>query len=105
MKKLYYARQVTDVMFVSDKEGRALKKEADSFIQEETHNVVNGRLVINEVTMASEVPDSWRDAIVWGQDDDELNPIQYLKQIAKKNDPEYKEYIRLKKKFDGVEEE
>jgi hypothetical protein len=109
MKKLYYARQIVDIMFLSDQKGRDLVSDAEEFLVEELNNVVDGRLSIIEVTQASEVPQSWRDAIVWGQDDDdddgELTTIECLKKMASKKDPEYKTYLKLKKKFEGVDDE
>lgn len=55
--------------------------------------MVQGRVVIQEITSQEDVPKDWREASLWGIDD-ELNALQFLE------DPEYMEYLRLKKKFE-----
>lgn len=104
MKKLYHAKINVDVMFISDKVKFPLRQEAEHYSQEELRNLVPGRVVIKEIKAVSEIPESWREAHIWG-DDEERTPIEYLKAVAKEKDPEYKEYLRLKKKFDGVDED
>lgn len=97
MKKVYYAKKEIDVVFLSDKEGFALEKEANKFLIEESKNHKISPLLIKELKTVSDVPNDWRDALIWGSDEEEdLSVAEALSDP----DPEYKEYLRLKEKYE-----
>jgi hypothetical protein len=91
--KLYIATKNLSVMFLLE-DGKNLEREARHFLHEEDKNCVPGRIVIKEVTSLDDVPTEWMNACLWGTDD-EITPEQFL------GDDEYKEYLRLKKKFEA----
>jgi hypothetical protein len=94
-QKLYLASQKVDVMFVSN-ESKNLNKEALHFLAEEAKNRVSDRLIVLEITDLKDIPESWDGALLWGIDDEEITPREFLAKI----DAEYSEYLRLKAKFE-----
>lgn len=96
MLKLYIASQNINVMFVCDDSTKNLQTEARHFLHEEERNGVPGRLVIKEVVDLKDIPEDWVNCFLWGFDDDEVTPANFLAQ----KDAEYAEYMRLKAKFE-----
>lgn len=96
--KLYYASKGIDVMFLSDADTASrLESDAIRFLKEEEKNWIRPSTSVKEITKARDVPENWREAFVWGTDD-EISPLQFLNDP--KNDPEYETYLRLKQKFE-----
>lgn len=95
-KKLYKATLNMEVLFLAvAPHGPQLEKIAKGFIQDEMMNRVAGRLTVTDVDNMSQVPEDWRDAMLWGTDDD-ITPRAYFAE----KDAEYAEYLRLKEKFE-----
>lgn len=100
-KKLYKATLNMDVLFLAVAEpGPQLDKLAKEFLKEELSNRVPGRINVVNVDSMSQVPEDWRDNLLWGTDDD-ITARGYFSEI----DSEYKEYLRLKEKFEGSSDE
>ncbi len=90
--KLYLATKTITAMFLSY-EDKNLNKDAANYIECENNNIDTNRMVVKEITSKKDVPKEWYDANLWGTDE-EINPLSFLE------DPEYIEYLRLKKKFE-----
>jgi len=103
MKTLYYVTKKVSVMVVSDKKGFSFEHEVDLYLQTEARNRVPNRITIAEITSVAEIPEDWRgDVTIYGTET-EMSATDYLKIVAKEKDPDYKEYVRLVKKFDGID--
>jgi hypothetical protein len=99
MNKMYYAKQVVDVCFVIE-EGSSpctLNGIAKDFLKEEAKNHVPGRLTTIEVKGLADIPKSWWQATYYGDNPHDCTPAGFLQ------DPEYKEFLRLKAKFEDHE--
>jgi len=99
MLKMYYAKQVVDVCFVIE-EGSSpctLNDVAKDFLREEARHYVPGRLTTVEVKNLTDIPKDWWSAIYHGENLHDNTPADFLQ------DPEYKEYLRLKAKFENHE--
>ena len=54
---------------------------------------------IEEITDESEIPEAWKNAIIWGCDE-EMTPVIFLsEQKTVFDQKEYEEFLRLKKKY------
>jgi hypothetical protein len=106
MKKLYLATKkiqpkTQNVMFVYDERNNncSLNSAAQRYFEQEEYyhcmSVSKEELSISEISFINDVPKEWQDAILWGIDE-EISPAGFLSNI----DPEYKEYLRLKAKFE-----
>jgi hypothetical protein len=102
-KKLYLATVPSfTVMYLS--EDACAERDAVKFAREET--LINGHhldIEIKEISAKQEVPEEWcEDALLWGTDD-EITAIGFLEgwldEEEKEEDPEWEEFMRLKKKF------
>ena len=103
--KIYKAKTTIETVFVSNEEGE-LKEDAYYFLSEE--GVDAASIEIEEVKSIKDIPKDWLKCCPWGQDEigsnnsltaeDLLNKIN--KDKAKLKDPEYKQYLKLKKKFE-----
>ncbi len=90
---------MVDVCFVIEEENNPcdLKSQAKYWLQEESRNVVPGRVVISEVKGLADLPKIWWSAPYWGDNDHDNCASDFLQ------DPEYVEYLRLKAKFESDE--
>jgi len=96
-KKIYYAKETIEVVFVSNYElnTKLLRHDASKFISEESKNCHEGKLSIIEVKSINDIPKEWYRSLIWGTPDDvDMTAVEYLE------DPEYKVYLKLKEKFD-----
>ena len=101
MKKIYFAQKTIDVVFVSDSKDHHLSSEAERFIVEESRNRVPNRLLIREVKSKNDIPEDWLGSLIYGTDDGEdINTVEALHKLVFSKDAEYKEYLRLKAKFE-----
>lgn len=97
MKKLYKATVSGVVMFVCDAEQEDLKTAAtESFFEEISGGLDDLEVVVAEVAYKHQVNKEWLNKIPWNlsDDDDEITVEKFL-------DEEYKQYLRLKEKFEG----
>ena len=98
MKLYHVSRRVSNVLFISDKYGHALREEANFFLQEENRGCKD--IDITEITSPDQIPDGWRDgALLWNAGEEEITAKEFLH----KYDPEWLEYLRLKKKFEDLD--
>lgn len=101
-KKLYWARVLHEVVFVSEESPNSsnLKSEAESFLEEQDASFIPP-MVVTEITSKEEIPDDWKgDALIWGTQEletDEMTANQFFDEYG---DAEYQEYLRLKSKFE-----
>jgi len=96
-RKLYIATKNVTTMFLSNKTDMDLEKEARGFLSEEETVTIPKTLTINEVTCRRDIPDDWRGfALLWGTDN-EITASDFLSQ---EEDPEYIQYLQLKKKYE-----
>lgn len=106
--KMYLVTKTLYTMFVSDSKKKfQLELEGEQFLEEEDANRNRRntfKVIIKEIKSMSEVPEDWKSGpIMWGQEKDDLTPEEFLKEQTKKSkssSKEYKEYLRLKAKFD-----
>ena len=99
MKKLYLATRDHSVMFLSNLRRR-------SGIMEEAHNWMDEQdschtpqIELTEIKVLSQIPDDWKgNVFLWGTDD-EITAEEFLKAV-KANDSEFREYLRLKAKYE-----
>lgn len=98
MKKLYYATKGMDVVFASAANGEALQKEAEKFLKEEEESNHFFKTEIKEVKSIEDVSENWRvtGTLIWGVDG-ELSVEEALISL----DPEYDQYLKLKRKFEN----
>lgn len=97
MKRMFYAKETVDVCFVIDDENvkfKNLRKEAMEHLNGERKNHVPERFEIREVKSLSDLPKDWWNVCYWGDNEHDNCASDFLQ------DPEYKEYLRLKAKFE-----
>lgn len=103
MRRLYLATKELDVMFISDKDlsvdAQGVKVEAVKFIEEEikVNLIFDAISSIREIKSYSEVPEKWRDAFLWGTEDEET-PADFLHKKSK-NSETYREYLEAKEAY------
>jgi hypothetical protein len=101
MKKIYYVQKIVDAVFLCDAKENRIISEADRFIVEEAKNRVPNRFLIKEVKSKEDIPEGWHNSLIWGTEDDEdLTVMEALHKLVLSKDSEYKEYLRLKAKFE-----
>lgn len=70
MKKVYYASKIIDVCFVADENlsKKELKKKALEYLEEEEGYRLQTNKVSDlvEIKSAKEIPDEWKNALIWG---------------------------------------
>lgn len=107
MKRLYLAistRESYSTMFIADDVTHSINEEARHFLKEEVKSKTYGqpKISVVEITSLDQVPDEWRgSALLWGTDEE----ITVADFFNIKNSDEYKEYLRLKEKFKGIDED
>lgn len=103
MKKLYYVTGKIDVVFGSEKGGSDLNTAAANFLFEEAKNGNIRHFQIKEIEKKSDIPSSWENALPWGfkEESADKTTIEWFESLRANNDSEYKEYLRLKKKFEN----
>ncbi len=96
---MYYAKQIVDVCFAIEEERNHcdLKHIAESFLKEESRSHVPEHFMIKEVLSLTDIPKNWWQATHYGDNPHDGTPADFLQ------DPEYKEFLRLKAKFEGNE--
>lgn len=97
-KKLYRASQAYDVLFACEP-SEHLRSVARKFLIEEDRYNNKENISIVEITDESEIPEAWKNALIWGCDE-EMTPAIFLseqKEFAKFDQKEYEEFLRLKK--------
>lgn len=96
MNKMYIIKAVSSnsAVFVADEHLNeiSLRRKAIAFLQEEATNY--HPIEIKEVKKLDDLPKDWWEAIYYGDNPNEECPADFLQ------DPEYKTYLRLKKKFE-----
>ncbi len=98
MRKLYYAKQVFDVVFVSEEEENdELEEEAQHYISEQ-NKYFSPEIELKEVLSLEDLPEAWKsNALIWGtKKDEDLTVKQFLAQNLTASQEEYQEYLRLK---------
>jgi hypothetical protein len=100
-EKLYLGRYDLTTMFTSTDTDYSLVSTALWALKEEakTNSFKEKNLSSIEITKVEDIPVSWRGAYVWGPKED-LTPEEFLH--LQGMDPEYHEYLRLKKKFEDT---
>lgn len=93
MRKLYYA--TVDVVFVAD-DSVLRPNTATSFLKEQLEYYDPPA---KEITCINQLPEDWQNVGIFGVQFD-TTAKQFLEQQKLDNDPEYQEYLRLKKKFE-----
>lgn len=92
------------VMFVSANPENELLREAWSYLKESIMQVKSDAYskcaLIKEVSSLEDVPEIWNDLYLWGEYD-ALTPASFLNRKQDIENKEYKEYLRLKEKFEG----
>lgn len=97
-KKLYRASQAYDVLFACEP-SEHLRSVARKFLIEEDRYNNKENISIEEITDESEIPEAWKNAIIWGCDE-EMTPVIFLsEQKTVFDQKEYEEFLRLKKKY------
>lgn len=106
MKKLYKAEKLVTTFFISSQTYDSLEEEAADWLEQEvSHSYrIFDDVTVNEVKSLSEVPSEWITALPWGENDNDISVKEFLEKEKKEknkkiSDPEYKTYLRLKKKF------
>lgn len=100
MRRMFYAIETVDVCFVVDDDSndvdnkRNIEKLAKEQLENERNNYVPGRFKVVESKSLTDVPKSWWDSTYWGENPHDSTVLEFLQ------DPEYKEYLRLKAKFE-----
>ena len=101
---MYIAKAIVDVIFISEADGSELIKDAQYNLLEDGAEPKN--VSIKEIKSVKDIPEEWINAVPYGQDQMKqmLNTVQLLVKIKAENkkmdDPEYKQYLKLKKKFE-----
>ena len=96
---MYYAKKVIDVVFVLNDDmthhPMDLKRSAEKFLEEESRHHVPENLEIKEVSSLSDISNrDWWKACYWGENPHDNIVVDYLVE------PEYKEFLRLKAKYE-----
>ncbi len=96
MLKMYYAKKLVDVCFTFDDTNSVthLHREADRFLDEEVRHHVPESFSVVPIEKLNDIPKNWWEAIYYGENAHDNLVADFLQ------DTEYKEYLRLKAKFE-----
>ena len=98
MKKLYYAKQasnIDDVVFFGE------IREAASWLKEQRKSIREEEIKVIEVTSPDDVPKEWRSVVYWGDNPSDMAVSDYFSSLEKNQFEKAKEiYLRLKNKYE-----
>ena len=99
MKAVYYATKHIDICFVCNDLNldSELYRYADRFLDQKGRNYDPSRITFKKLKSLDEVPENLRYLDLYG---DISQEGQTPNQFFATKDPEYQEYLRLKKKFE-----
>jgi len=107
--KLYKADFHFSLLFASDKPKDELKSESLAYLLNDLENdsaVFDDNVKVSEIKSENQVPNDLKDYGIWGDHDfvrdggvSAKRYLAFLKEENSKESEEYKEYLRLKKKF------
>lgn len=102
-KKMYLITKIAMTMFVSDAKEENLESTASSFLEEEMAiSMKPYKITVKEIKSMNEVPNEWKSgALLWGTTGNDMTPELFLQEnTVKVNNKEYRDYLRLKAKFE-----